>query len=82
MKIFVRNNCILNIMKILFLYLFIFWIMYGKVLIVFEECFVVIVILLVLFFLVGYLWDDLFFVWLIVYWFYDDVMIDLYEVCL
>lgn len=78
MKIFVRNNCILNIMKILFLYLFIFWIMYGKVLIVFEECFVVIVILLVLFFLVGYLWDDLFFVWLIVYWFYEDVMIDLY----
>lgn len=78
MKIFVRNNCILNIMKILFLYLFIFWIMCGKVLIVFEECFVVIVILLVLFFLVGYLWDDLFFVWLIVYWFYEDVMIDLY----
>lgn len=78
MKIFATNNCISNITKTLFLYLFISWTMYGKVLIVPEECFVVTVTLLVSFPSVGYSWDDLFPAWLTAHWLYEDVTTDPY----
>lgn len=53
--------------------------MYGKVLIVPEECFVVTVTLLVSFPSVGYSWDDLFPAWLNAHWLYEDVTTDLYH---